>query len=87
MQWIKNLFKPKQNVIHVTDIKDLFPYFDPDKFTIGIRKGTLDTIQKRRFMQNLPFEFNGTPADFVILPKQHTKEEIDEKPNQVNTQV
>lgn len=87
MNWIKNLFKPNRNVIHVTDIKDLFPYFNPDKFFIGCRRGTLDSVNKIKFMKSLPFEFNGTVHDFVILPKQHIKEEIDGKSDQVNTQV
>ena len=84
---IKNLFKPKQNVIHVTDIKDLFPYFDPDNFVIGWRRGTLNSENIHKLLNNQPFEFNGTPADFIILPKQHAKEEIDGKSNQVSTQV
>ena len=78
MQWIKDLFKPKQNVIHVTDIKDLFPYFDPDNFFIGCRKGALDHLNKIRLANNQPFEFNGSHTDFIILPKQHVKEVTDE---------
>jgi hypothetical protein len=87
MQWIKNLFKPRQNVIHVTDIKDLFPYFDPDNFIIGWRRGTLNSENIHRLLNNEAFEFNGSPTDFIILPKQHIKEQTDGKPNQVNIQV
>jgi hypothetical protein len=72
IKFIKSLFKPSP-VIQVNNIADLFPFYDPDKFVIGVKKGTLDAENQKRFLKGEPFFFNGHPSDFVILPKSTIK--------------
>lgn len=59
----------------MNSIQDLFPYFDPDKFFIGVRRGALSSKEYDNLRNSEPFMFNGTANDFVILPKSNLKEQ------------
>ena len=74
LRFIKSLFKCNTPTIHVNNIQDLFPFYDPDKFTVGFRKGSLDQINRARFLKGESFTFLGSPNDFVILLKSDLKE-------------
>jgi len=68
INWLKRLLQPT-TVIQVNSIQDLFPLFDPELCTIGVKKGALDSHNAQRLIDGMPFEFNGSPNDFIVLPK------------------
>jgi hypothetical protein len=57
-------------------VQDLVASYDPATQQVGVKRGTLDAVNRRRFMTGERFEFNGTPSEaFVILPKQQRDSE------------
>ena len=70
--FIKSLFKP--TTIQVNNIQDLFPFYDPDKFVIGVKKGTMSKEDLIKLKEGKTFQYLGSANNFIILPKSQVEE-------------
>ena len=63
--------KPKQYV----SVEDLVASYDPSTQQVGVRKGALDAVNFKRFMNGNRFMFSGETNPFVIIPKPRRDDE------------
>lgn len=62
---------PRQYV----SVEDLVASYDPSTQQVGVKKGALDAVNFKRFIEGKRFEFNGDTNSFVIIPKPRKEDE------------